>query len=144
MTNGNHSSIRKEPVFGLKTPLLLAHRGGVLEAPESTEEGFNHALEVAACWSRTDLDYSYGQIRCDKDPPLPGEDRDADTHWFGLRQNFSIPGFFIRDLNTFFSVTLLHSTNNAAGSSYDHASSGTHGTRHGRSPFFLDIHCNAR
>ena len=47
MKSGNHSLVRVEPVFGLETPLLFAHRGGVLEAPESTEEGFNHARQVA-------------------------------------------------------------------------------------------------
>ena len=47
MKPGNHSLVRVEPVFGLETPLLFAHRGGVLEAPESTEEGFNHARQVA-------------------------------------------------------------------------------------------------
>lgn len=43
--NGNYRRI--EPVFNLKTPLLFAHRGGVLEMPESTIKGFNHALENA-------------------------------------------------------------------------------------------------
>ena len=49
MNSGNHPLFREkpEPVFGLETPLLFAHRGGVLEAPESTEEGFNHARGVA-------------------------------------------------------------------------------------------------
>ncbi len=47
MNIGDHSFIRVEPVFGKETPLLFAHRGGVLEAPESTEEGFHHARRVA-------------------------------------------------------------------------------------------------
>lgn len=47
MNSDNHSLIRVEPVFGLQTPLLFAHRGGVLEAPESTQEGFSHARQVA-------------------------------------------------------------------------------------------------
>lgn len=38
---------RVEPIFGLSTPLLFAHRGGVREAPESTTKGFNHALQEA-------------------------------------------------------------------------------------------------
>ena len=38
---------RKEPIFNLMTPLLFAHRGGVLEKPEGTEKAFNHALENA-------------------------------------------------------------------------------------------------
>jgi glycerophosphoryl diester phosphodiesterase len=38
---------RTEPIFNLKTPLLFAHRGGVLEAPESTVKAFRHALEIA-------------------------------------------------------------------------------------------------
>ncbi len=38
---------RQEPVFNLKTPLLFAHRGGVLEVPESTVKAFTHALIIA-------------------------------------------------------------------------------------------------
>jgi glycerophosphoryl diester phosphodiesterase len=38
---------RIEPIFNLKTPVLFAHRGGVLEAPESTIKGFKYALEIA-------------------------------------------------------------------------------------------------
>jgi glycerophosphoryl diester phosphodiesterase len=38
---------RIEPIFNLKTPVLFAHRGGVLEAPESTVKGFKYALEIA-------------------------------------------------------------------------------------------------
>ncbi|MBN1614823.1 MAG: hypothetical protein JW950_10185 [Deltaproteobacteria bacterium] len=34
---------RIDPLFGLKTPLVFAHRGGAGEAPESTEEAFRHA-----------------------------------------------------------------------------------------------------
>jgi len=37
---------RIDPIFGLETPLLFAHRGGAGEAPESTELAFAHALEV--------------------------------------------------------------------------------------------------
>ncbi len=58
------------------------------------------------------------------DPVLPEENRDADTHWFGVRQNVSFPGLVARGLDTFFSVTLLHSINNASGSSYDHDATG--------------------
>src|SRR5689334_17395510 len=36
---------RKDPIFGLTTPILFAHRGGAKEAPESTEAGFRHAIE---------------------------------------------------------------------------------------------------
>ena len=35
---------REDPILGLKTPLLFAHRGGAGEAPESTEEAFRHAV----------------------------------------------------------------------------------------------------
>ena len=35
---------RLEPIFGLEIPILFAHRGGVLEAPESTVTAFNHAI----------------------------------------------------------------------------------------------------
>jgi glycerophosphoryl diester phosphodiesterase len=38
---------RIEPIFKLKTPVLFAHRGGVLETPESTVKGFKYALEIA-------------------------------------------------------------------------------------------------
>jgi len=38
---------RVDPIFGLRTPLLFAHRGGVREAPESTVMGFSHALQEA-------------------------------------------------------------------------------------------------
>lgn len=41
---------RKDPVFtreNLSGPLLFAHRGGVLEAPESTARAFCYALDVA-------------------------------------------------------------------------------------------------
>ncbi|MBI9082215.1 MAG: hypothetical protein JEZ11_01375 [Desulfobacterales bacterium] len=41
---------RKDPVFsreGLYGPLLFAHRGGVMETPESTVRGFRYALDVA-------------------------------------------------------------------------------------------------
>lgn len=39
-------SRRIDPAFGLRTPLLFAHRGGALEAPESTERAFRHAWEM--------------------------------------------------------------------------------------------------
>ena len=42
--------LRKDRIFRkpqLTTPLLFAHRGGVLEAPESTKCAFKYALEVA-------------------------------------------------------------------------------------------------
>jgi glycerophosphoryl diester phosphodiesterase len=47
MGNGSQASSRIEPIFKLKTPILFGHRGGVLEAPESTVKAFVHALEVA-------------------------------------------------------------------------------------------------
>lgn len=40
-------SRRREPIFNLETPILFAHRGGVLEAPESTVMAFDHALKNA-------------------------------------------------------------------------------------------------
>lgn len=42
------SACRVDPVFGVKTPLLFAHRGGALEVPQSTREAFDHALRVGA------------------------------------------------------------------------------------------------
>lgn len=47
MGNGKDVSSRIDPIFKLKTPILFGHRGGVLEAPESTVMAFLHALEVA-------------------------------------------------------------------------------------------------
>ena len=47
MGNGNPLSSRIDPIFNLKTPILFGHRGGVLEAPESTVKAFVHALDVA-------------------------------------------------------------------------------------------------
>jgi glycerophosphoryl diester phosphodiesterase len=47
MGNGNALSSRIDPLFNLKTPILFGHRGGVLEAPESTVKAFVHALDVA-------------------------------------------------------------------------------------------------
>src|SRR5689334_8993972 len=41
---------RIDPIFGLPTPILFAHRGGAKEAPESTEAGFRHAMDC-----RTDV-----------------------------------------------------------------------------------------
>jgi glycerophosphoryl diester phosphodiesterase len=38
---------RIEPIFGLQTPLIFAHRGGAREVPESTRKGFAHAKEIA-------------------------------------------------------------------------------------------------
>lgn len=48
--NTAHKFLRKDPIFRqppLRTPLLFAHRGGVLEAPESTLCAFRHAVETA-------------------------------------------------------------------------------------------------
>jgi len=45
--NNNSVSSRIDPIFNLKTPILFGHRGGVLEAPESTVIAFRHALDVA-------------------------------------------------------------------------------------------------
>ena len=47
MGNGKSASSRIEPIFGLNTPILFGHRGGVLEVPESTVKAFCHALEAA-------------------------------------------------------------------------------------------------
>jgi glycerophosphoryl diester phosphodiesterase len=47
MGNGKDMSSRIDPIFKLKTPILFAHRGGVLEAPESTATAFRYALDVA-------------------------------------------------------------------------------------------------
>lgn len=47
MGNGNQAFSRIEPIFNLKTPILFAHRGGVLEAPESTSRAFRYALDIA-------------------------------------------------------------------------------------------------
>jgi glycerophosphoryl diester phosphodiesterase len=47
MGNGKPASNRIDPIFKLKTPILFGHRGGVLEAPESTVMAFRHALEIA-------------------------------------------------------------------------------------------------
>jgi len=47
MGNGKPVSVRIDPIFKLQTPILFGHRGGVLEAPESTVMAFRHALEVA-------------------------------------------------------------------------------------------------
>lgn len=38
----------KDPVFGLPTPLLFAHRGGAAEVAESTTSAFDHALAERA------------------------------------------------------------------------------------------------
>ena len=46
MGNGKDASSRIDPIFKLKTPILFAHRGGVLEAPESTAKAFRYAWEV--------------------------------------------------------------------------------------------------
>jgi glycerophosphoryl diester phosphodiesterase len=37
------SSCPTDPIFGLRTPVLFAHRGGAGEVPESTKLGFCHA-----------------------------------------------------------------------------------------------------
>jgi len=47
MGDGNDAFSRIDPIFKLKTPILFAHRGGVLEAPESTARAFRYALDVA-------------------------------------------------------------------------------------------------
>jgi glycerophosphoryl diester phosphodiesterase len=41
------ATARKDPIFGRPTPLLFAHRGGVREAPQSTEKAFRFALDEA-------------------------------------------------------------------------------------------------
>jgi glycerophosphoryl diester phosphodiesterase len=38
---------RIDPIFNLETPLLFAHRGGAREVPESTIQGFKHAIQKA-------------------------------------------------------------------------------------------------
>lgn len=45
--NPNSQYFRIDPIFKKQTPLLFAHRGGVLEAPESTRAAFRHALYTA-------------------------------------------------------------------------------------------------
>lgn len=47
MGNDKPASSRIDPIFKLQTPILFGHRGGVLEAPESTVMAFCHALDVA-------------------------------------------------------------------------------------------------
>jgi glycerophosphoryl diester phosphodiesterase len=47
MGNGTPASPGIDPIFKLKPPILFAHRGGVLEAPESTVKAFRFALDVA-------------------------------------------------------------------------------------------------
>lgn len=38
---------RKDPIFGIQTPIVFSHRGGAKEAPESTEEAFrNSAIKI--------------------------------------------------------------------------------------------------
>ena len=44
---GKKEHVRVEPIFNIETPILFAHRGGVLEKPESTIIAFNHALNNA-------------------------------------------------------------------------------------------------
>jgi glycerophosphoryl diester phosphodiesterase len=39
---------RIDPIFGIPTPLLFAHRGGAKEVAESTRRGFAHARRVGA------------------------------------------------------------------------------------------------
>src|SRR5262249_10161484 len=39
------SSPERSLVFGLRPPLVLAHRGGAGEVPESTEEAFRYAVD---------------------------------------------------------------------------------------------------
>jgi glycerophosphoryl diester phosphodiesterase len=39
--------VRIDPIFGLPTPILFAHRGGVREAPEGTQFAFQRALDEA-------------------------------------------------------------------------------------------------
>ncbi len=49
-TGTSENYCRKDKTFrshSLTTPILFAHRGGVLEVPESTERAFRHALAVA-------------------------------------------------------------------------------------------------
>jgi glycerophosphoryl diester phosphodiesterase len=40
--------VRNDPIFGLRVPLVFAHRGGAGEVPESTEAAFRHAVSVGA------------------------------------------------------------------------------------------------
>ena len=40
--------MRNDPIFGLRVPLLFAHRGGAGEVPESTEAAFRHAVSAGA------------------------------------------------------------------------------------------------
>lgn len=41
-------TLRADPIFRLETPLLFAHRGGALEAPENTLAAFKHAKKKGA------------------------------------------------------------------------------------------------
>lgn len=55
MANDSFKLRRKDPILGLKTPLLFAHRGGAKEAPESTEEAFRHAVNCGTDVLELDL-----------------------------------------------------------------------------------------
>ncbi|HKO94256.1 MAG TPA: glycerophosphodiester phosphodiesterase family protein, partial [Polyangiaceae bacterium] len=55
--------MQTDPVFGLPTPLVFAHRGGAGEVPESTERAFRHAVEVGVDVLEFDLNLTKdGQI----------------------------------------------------------------------------------
>jgi glycerophosphoryl diester phosphodiesterase len=101
----NHQYCRKDIIFkshDLQAPILFAHRGGVLDMPESTEKAFSHALNVAkvdvleldvqltkdakiVVWHGPDLDNVYieGQSIHVKERPL-GKRNIYEYDWFEL------------------------------------------------------------
>jgi glycerophosphoryl diester phosphodiesterase len=49
-------AVRPAPPFaGLTGPLIIAHRGGSLEAPENTVSSLTHGVEVGADWQECDV-----------------------------------------------------------------------------------------
>jgi hypothetical protein len=75
-------------------------------------------------WTWTDLDYSFNKSRYLRTPPNPEEDRDALSHWIGLRQSFSFPNLFLDGRTSFFAVGVDYSSDHADGSSYDNRALG--------------------
>ena len=52
-------SVRPAPPFaGVNGPLIIAHRGGSLEAPENTLESIRHGVDVGADWQECDVGLS--------------------------------------------------------------------------------------
>ena len=51
--------VRPAPLYaGVAGPLIIAHRGGALEAPENTMPAFEHGLKVGADWLELDVTLS--------------------------------------------------------------------------------------